>query len=173
MTCPSLSAQAGEGRHSEAAAASENSALVRDVSGPGNACNQAADSLSLCSQDQTGRLVRSCFGCILPHQFCPSDVTLLCYSPSSTTISRITSDFTNSLPEVLLHLNFQPGGSLTFFFLQVSPKLSQLFAFTAVRLKQLHGSGVFCTALLQHPAVTRVQVSPLTDTGVPHGSRRR
>ena len=60
MTCPNMSAQAGEGRHSAAAAAaSENSALVRVVSGPGNACNQAADSLSRWSQDQTGLFVLS------------------------------------------------------------------------------------------------------------------
>ena len=64
MTWPNLSAQAGEGRQSEAAAASENSALVRLESGPGRACSQAADSLSLWSQDHTGRLVRSCLGCI-------------------------------------------------------------------------------------------------------------
>ena len=87
MTWPNLSAQAGEGRQSEAAAASENSALVRLVSGPGRACSQAADSLPLWSQDHTGRLVRSCLGCIS--------------NPFLTNFAQVTSRSSATFPLVL------------------------------------------------------------------------
>merc|ERR1712218_538001 len=87
MTCPNLSAQAGEGRHSDAAAASENSALVRDVSGPGNACNQAADSLSRWSQDQTGLFVLSWVGCSS--------------SPFFTSLAQVMSRSSATFPLVL------------------------------------------------------------------------
>ena len=45
-TWPRWSAQAGEGRQRAAAAASLNSALVRDVSGLGRAWSHTEDSLS-------------------------------------------------------------------------------------------------------------------------------
>ena len=48
MISPTLAAQAGDGRHKLAAAASPNSLLVSLVSVPGQASSQADDTLSLC-----------------------------------------------------------------------------------------------------------------------------
>ena len=51
---PTKSEQAGLGRHRLAAAASLNSALVRDESAPGKANSQAEEILSLCFHARTG-----------------------------------------------------------------------------------------------------------------------
>ena len=54
MVSPTLPAQAGDGRHKLDAAASENSALVREVLWPGIASNHAEEILSRCLLTHAG-----------------------------------------------------------------------------------------------------------------------
>ena len=54
MVSPTLPAQAGDGRHKLDAAASENSALVREVLWPGIARSHADEILSRCLHAHAG-----------------------------------------------------------------------------------------------------------------------
>ena len=85
-------------------------ATVRLVSGPDIACNRAGDSLSLWSEDHPGWLVLSCLGCI-SNPFLTSFALVTSRSsatfPLPSPITRYTSNTSNSLAKVLLHLDIQ------------------------------------------------------------------
>ena len=87
MISPTLAAQAGDGRHKLAAAASPNSLLVNLVSVPGQANNHADDTLSLCLHAHAALVL---LGLTSERAFVSTFA--LVHSIASTTLPRVLPD---------------------------------------------------------------------------------
>ena len=87
MISPTLAAQAGDGRHKLAAAASPNSLLVSLVSVPGQASNQADDTLSLCFHAHAALVLLG-----LTRERALVNTFALVHSIASTTLPRVLPD---------------------------------------------------------------------------------